>query len=241
MSAQPATGSAGEVPFSLYLMERLEPAVDAFPRRRTAEQWDPADRDLLRQWFLLLWQSVRASVPLLELATEQLRRWPQSPFTNLLAEYYADHAQEEEGHDEWLLDDLGALGVSEEEAFLALPNRHIAAMIGSQYYLIRHYHPALLLSYLAFSEGHPPTPQTLRNLQARSATPDQLWRTYLFHAEEDPHHLDDLCRVLDEVPLEPEPLRQAIVVNGLRCVANYAAAVDSLCSPAARPQGAQRG
>ena len=219
-------------PFSAHLLERLSPAVDAFSRRRAAQQWDPADPDVLRRWFLLLFQSVQASVPLLEWACEQLQRWPRTPFTELLGDYYRCHAIEEQGHDEWLLEDLTALGVSEDEAFLELPNRHIAAMVGSQYYLIAHYHPALLLGYLAFCEGHPPTREALEGLQARSASPPEAWRTYLLHAEEDPHHLDDLRTVLDEVPREPASLRQAIVVNGLRCVAAYAAAVDSLCQPA---------
>jgi hypothetical protein len=218
--------------FSTHLLRRLAPAVDALARRRT--EWQPSDPDDIRRWFLLLWQSVQASVPLLEWAGEQLDRWPSNPFTELLRDYYKRHAVEEQGHDEWLLDDLTALGVSEEEAFLELPNRHIAAMVGSQYYLTRHYHPALLLGYLAFCEGHAPTPESLRELQARSATPPEAWRTYFFHAEEDPHHLDDLREVLDQVPMEPAPLRQAIVVNGLRCVAAYAAAIDSLTGPADR-------
>jgi hypothetical protein len=219
-------------PFSAHLLKRLEPAVDAFARRRTAQEWNPSDPDVLRRWFLLLFQSVQASVPLLEWAAEHLHRWPRSPFTDLLGDYYTRHAVEEQHHDKWLLDDLTALGVSEEEALRELPNRHIAAMVGSQYYLTLHYHPALLLGYLAFCEGHPPTREALEVLQARSGSPPKAWRTYLFHAEEDPHHLDDLRELLDEVPGEPAPLRQAIVVNGLRCVAAYAAAVDSLCQPA---------
>jgi hypothetical protein len=219
--------------FSTHLLRRLAPAVDALARRRT--EWHPSDPDDIRRWFLLLWQSVQASVPLLEWAGEQLDRWPSNPFTEVLHDYYKRHAVEEQGHDEWFLDDLTALGVSEDEAFGELPNRHIAAMVGSQYYLTRHYHPALLLGYLAFCEGHPPTPETLRHLQVRSATPPEAWRTYFFHAEEDPHHLDDLREVLDQVPLEPAPLRQAIVVNGLRCVAAYAAAVDSLAADRLTP------
>jgi hypothetical protein len=224
--------------FSTHLLRRLGPAVDALAHRRT--EWHPSDPDVVRRWFLLLWQSVQASVPLLEWAGDQLERWPRSPFTELLGDYFARHAAEEQDHDQWLLDDLAVLEVSEDEARLELPNRHIAAMVGSQYYLTRHYHPALLLGYLAFCEGHAPTPEVLHDLQARSATPPEAWRTYFFHAEEDPHHLDDLREVLDQVPLEPALLRQAIVVNGLRCVAAYAAAVDSLAQPDDRLTQARR-
>lgn len=232
MTVQPALpipSDVEDVPFSVQLFDTLLPAVDALARRRSAQHWDPREPEALRRWFLLVWQSVQASVPLLERAAEQLDRWPRSPFTELLGEYYTLHALEEQGHDRWLLDDLAVLGVGDERAFLELPNRHVAAMVGSQYYLIRHYHPALLLGYIAFCEGHPLRREAIEGLQARSATSPRVWRTYRFHAEEDPHHLEELCAVLDEVPLEPPPLRQAIVVNALRCVAAYGDAVDSIC------------
>jgi hypothetical protein len=214
--------------FSDELFERLGPAVDALGRRRTAQHWDPADTGLLRRWFLLIWQSVQASVPLMELASDQLRQFPRTSFTDLLGEYFTLHALEEQGHDEWLLEDLAGLGVDEHSARLELPNRHIAAMVGSQYYLIRHYHPALLLGYIAFCEGHPPRPEAIDGLRLRSATSPDVWRTYRFHASEDPIHLEELRAVLDQVPAEPEAMRQAIVVNGLRCVTTYADAIDSL-------------
>jgi heme oxygenase-like protein len=235
MSIEPAPC---EVSFSAELFERLGPAVDAVARRRSAQHWNPADPELLRRWFLLVWQSVQASVPLLEAATAQLGLWPQTSFTELLGEYYTLHALEEQAHDEWLLDDLADLGVEAHSAFLEPPDRHIAAMVGSQYYLIRHYHPALLLGYIAFCEGHPPRPEAIERLRASSVTSPQVWRTYRFHARQDPLHLEELCAVLDEVPLEPEPLRQAIVANALGCVDAYDAVVDSLFPPAA--QFAQR-
>jgi hypothetical protein len=229
MTIQPAprNGIDGE-PFSVRLFDGLLPAVDTLARRRSAQHWDPGEPEALRRWFLLVWQSVQASVPLLEWAAEQLTRWPRNSFTELLGEYYTLHALEEQGHDRWLLDDLTALGVGDDEAFLQLPDRNIADMVGSQYYLIRHYHPALLLGYIAFCEGNPPPLEAVEALRARSATTPRIWRTYRFHAQEDPHHLEELCAVLDEVPLEPAPLRQAIVVNALRCVAAYGAALDSI-------------
>jgi hypothetical protein len=214
-------------PFSVQLFDGLFPAVDALARRRSVERWEPRDPESLRRWFLLVWQSVQASVPLLECAAEQLSRWPRTAFTELLVEYYTLHALEEQGHDQWLLDDMAALGVGNEEAFLQLPNRHIAGMVGSQYYLIRHYHPAMLLGYISFCEGNPPRLDAIEALRARTGTSSRVWRTYRFHAQEDPHHLEELCAVLDEVPLDPAPLRQAIAVNALRCAAAYGDALDS--------------
>ena len=238
MTVQPALPSDVEdVPFSVQLFEALLPAVDALARRRSAQRWDPGEPKALCRWFLLVWQSVRASVPLLECAAERLDHWPRSPFTEFMGEYCTLHALEEQGHDRWLLDDLAALGVGDERAFLDLPNRHIAAMVGSQYYLIRHYHPALLLGYIAFCESHPLRRNAIEGLHARSATSPRVGRTYRFHAEEDPHHLEELCAVLDEVPLEPPSLRQAIVVNALRCVAAYGDAVDSVCQADTDPAG----
>jgi hypothetical protein len=236
MTLQPALpNDVEDVPFSVQLFERLLPAIDALARRRSAQHWDPGEPEALRRWFLVVWQSVQASLPLLELAAVQLAQFPRSPFRELLGEYYTLHALEEQGHDRRLLDDLAALGVGDDRAFLELPNRHIAAMVGSQYYLIRHYHPALLLGYIAFCLGHPPGREAIESLRARSGTSHDVWRTYRFHADVDPCHLEELCAVLDEVPLDPPPLRPAIFVNALRCAAAYGAALDGLCQPDTEP------
>jgi hypothetical protein len=220
-----------EPPFSAGLLERLDPAVEALRRRPTA--WDPADPYLLRRWLVLVWQAVRASVPLLEFAAHQVGA-PQTPFSELLFDYYTLHAADMRVQEELFLEDLASAGVETEIAALEFPNRHIADMLGSQYYLVRHYHPALLLGYLVFSEGHPPEREAIDRLRLRSGTSERAWRTYLLRAEEGPVRAEELRLVLDEVPPDPEPLRPAILVNALRCAAAYGAAVDSICQSTSR-------
>ena len=214
MTPQPAASSVNRAPentpFSVQLFERLEQSLHIVARQSEGE--NPVSTEALRRWFVLSSQATQASVPLLDWACQQLPRWPSGPFTELLAEYYMLNAVEERRYQRH---DLPG-GASGE-----LPDRHIAAIIGSQYYLTRHYHPALLLGYIAFCEASPP--EVLQGLPVRHLR---------FHAEEDRCHLEELRGVLDEVPPEPPSLRQAVVANAMRCVAAYAAVIDSLFQPA---------
>ena len=53
-----------------------------------------------------------------------------------------------------------------------MPSPTVAALVGSQYYWIFHYHPVALLGFVAlFVEGHPPTPQLIEVLNERTGFP----------------------------------------------------------------------
>src|SRR5215475_5139944 len=81
----------------------LPPLVAA--ERRLDQHPDPAGAWLA---FLgALYSAVRASVPLLETARDRARDLsPADPLAAELAGYLGRHADEERGHDEWLLQDL---------------------------------------------------------------------------------------------------------------------------------------
>jgi hypothetical protein len=206
--------------FSASLRERLAPALGALGRRAVA--WDPENPDELRRWLVVTWQAIRASASLLESATQELERGPQSSFTDLLFDYYTLLGVERSSRDGQMVARLSAVGVTLDVVRLELPNRHIAALVGSQYYLVRHYHPALLLGYIAFCQADPPGPQP-----TGTAASPMGWGSLLM-AERDPGQLESLRLVLDEVPLDPSSLRPAIVVNALRCAASYGAAIDTI-------------
>lgn len=74
-----------------------------------------------------------------------------------LATYLERHVDEERQHDDWLLEDLAELGVAREDVWGRIPSPNIAALVGSQYYWMRHYHPVALLGYIAVLEGRPPS------------------------------------------------------------------------------------
>lgn len=217
------------------LFDRLDRVVGCLGDGGAPRGYDPDDPTTLARWLKLMWHVVRASVPLLEVAIDRLGALPPSPFHADLTDYYVRHADEERDHDRWLEDDLAVLGVSGDALRSELPPDSIAAMVGAQYYLIRHYHPAVLLGYMALLEGYSVPPARVEELQARSAAPAAAWRTYLFHAREDPHHRADLCRLIDRIPYDPPTLARSVVVNALRTAAHYRDALDLVGS---RPQPA---
>jgi len=148
---------------------------------------------------------IRASVPLMRVAAERSRALAESDaVAAAIAHYFTHHIHEEMHHDDWLLEDLAVLGYDPAQLVKRVPHPSIAAMVGSQYYWIYHYHPVALLGYIAVMEGYPPTIEQVDDLEARTGFPRAAFRTMLRHAQLDPRHRDDLDRVLDSLPLTSE-------------------------------------
>lgn len=148
---------------------------------------------------------IRASVPLMEEALEQAAaRAQDDPSCAALADYLAHHVPEERHHDEWLLDDLEVLGVSRADVWARQPSPTVAALVGAQYYWIRHQHPIAILGYIAVLEGTPPTEEHVEGIIERTGLPPAAFRTFIKHARLDPHHRDDLDAALDAMPLTDE-------------------------------------
>lgn len=116
------------------------------------------------------------------------------PFDRELRAYLLEHAIEEEGHAQWLRNDLEESGavVPSDADWLA------AAVAGAQYYAIEHLHPAALLGYMLFLEGEPLLPEMIEKLEQTHGR--TLLRTVRYHAEHDPAHRDELLRMLDRAP-----------------------------------------
>ena len=67
---------------------------------------------LLPEYLFLVHCSMRATVPLMEAAERRARELSETdPVAARLVPYFQEHRQEEMDHDEWLLEDLEALGV----------------------------------------------------------------------------------------------------------------------------------
>jgi hypothetical protein len=148
---------------------------------------------------------IRASVPLMEAAAQRCRLLPPGdPSAGPLARYFGTHAEEERGHDDWLLEDLAVIGVPQPETLLAGDlGDDIAALAGAQYYLIRHYHPACLLGYIAVLEGCPPDAAVTGRLPALTGWPAAAFRTVAEHAALDLDHQRDLDALLGVLKLSP--------------------------------------
>jgi RimJ/RimL family protein N-acetyltransferase len=165
----------------------------------------PLIRDLYPEYLFTSHCIIRASVPLMEAAREEaITRAGGDPVAAALAPYLEQHIPEEQDHDEWLLDDLQLLGRARSEVLVRLPSPTVAALVGSQYYWIFHYHPVALLGYIAVLEGYPPSTAMIDELVAGTGYPREAFRTMLAHAELDPGHAEELDELLDELPLTRE-------------------------------------
>ncbi len=148
---------------------------------------------------------VRATVPAMETARRAAEaRSASDPVAAGVAAYLARHIPEELHHDDWLLDDIEALGVPRETVLTRVPPPAAAALIGSVYYWVLHAHPIAWMGYAAVTEGHPPSAEYLRAVMERTGLPREAFRTYLKHAQLDPHHSREMYEVLDRLPLTAE-------------------------------------
>ena len=171
--------------------------------RAFAALWARNDLPAVAPAFLvLLNQIMRASVPLMKEAREICAgRHDEGPLFSALESYYAKHVPEETDHDIWTLDDLEAVGFPRDSVLEMTPQPAVAALVGSQYYWLHHHHPVMLLGYIAVLEGSPPPAAHLDWLENNTGLGKDAWRTYRFHGAIDPHHLEDLDRAVDAMPL----------------------------------------
>lgn len=148
--------------------------------------------------------NVNASKPLLENALYRARELSEEcPVAEKLVPYFEKHIVEEEGHDDWILDDLGVLGVRREDVTSRIPPVDTATLTGSQYYYINHAHPVAVTSYQAVVEGSPPRKEFLDQIVERTHISRDALGSFYKHADIDLHHREDLWNLLDSLPLQP--------------------------------------
>jgi hypothetical protein len=148
---------------------------------------------------------VRATVPAMEAARRKAEELSASdPVAAGVADYLARHIPEELHHDEWLLDDMVALGASQDAVLRRTPSAAAATLVGTLYYWVIHAHPVAWMGYAAVTEGHPPSDRFLMEVMGRTGIPREGFRTYLKHAQLDPHHAREMDETLDSLPLTAE-------------------------------------
>lgn len=124
--------------------------------------------------------------------------------------YFLEHLREEKNHAKWLAEDLDGF---------TLPLNPIAvALAGSQYYLIKHVHPACLLGYMRALEN-PMSMNALEELEGVHGK--KLLRTLRIHAEEDPGHLSELIRQIGKQPTEVQALIAQSEEQTIRYINGY--------------------
>lgn len=161
---------------------------------------------------------MRASVPVMRRAADRSCELEGDPIREELREYYLEHAAEEQGHDEWLLEDLASLGIGRDRALRRLPYPSIAALVGTQYYWIEHVHPAAFMGYLAVLE-QPAEAAFLHEVHHRTGIPLASMSCHLKHAELDPGHVAEFDVFLDKLPLTQEQ-EELITVSAIATISH---------------------
>lgn len=125
-----------------------------------------------------------AAVPLLEFAISRAEG-------NVL-KYYKKHISEELGHEVMLLSDINGLGVTAIPQYLSA-----ARLAGSQYYMIAHHHPALLLGYMQALESKPVPLSFVDELERHHKCKLTCLRHHSIH---DSKHIADLDILVASLP-----------------------------------------
>jgi pyrroloquinoline quinone (PQQ) biosynthesis protein C len=161
---------------------------------------DPRLPELYRDYLIVYHGILRATIRLLQTArAEALARDDSASQT--LASYLEKHIEEEVGEDEWLLQDLEALGVDRSTALDHVPSPNVARLVGAQYYWVLHVDPVAILGYLAALERDPPKREFIDDLIQRTGHDPAAFRTLIAHAERDPEHAHELDELLDLIEL----------------------------------------
>jgi hypothetical protein len=184
-------------------LDLLTPAYAA-PGRLLLEH--PHARELCPPYLAVGAYVALVMVPLMEAALDRARALAASdPVAAQLGAYLEHHIPEEMHGDEPgadLLDDLAALGVDTEALRQRSLPAPVAALIGTQFFRIRHAHPVSVLGFL-WLEAFPPDVHAVERLIETTGLPRDGFRQLLLHSEVDLRHRQELRDTLDALPLEP--------------------------------------
>jgi Iron-containing redox enzyme len=185
-------------------LELVDPAF-ATPGRLLLEH--PRVSDLYPRYLAATTHLTLSLVPLMEVALVRARELgPADSAAVGLVPYLERHIEDELHGDEpgqEALDDLEALGVDTAALLAEPPPAKVAALIGTLFFWIRQRHPVAVLGMLEL-EAYPPQAETVEEMIARTGLPRDGFRQLLLHSELDVEHADELHRLLDSLPLEPE-------------------------------------
>jgi hypothetical protein len=218
------------------MVERVSEQLEKRRHLYSARLWESSGRfwahpklaELYPAMLFRMHCMARATVPLMEAAVQRLRTFePSDEVAMGLLDYFTSHIPKEKQHDEWILEDLEALGEDRQEVLQRLPPPMIASMVGSQYYWIHHHHPVALLGYVAIVEADPPTVERVDSMVTQTGLPRSAFRTYLRHAALEPEHNRLYAELVDRLPLRREHLA-SIGVSMLHSAHEAARSIEHL-------------
>lgn len=188
----------------------------------------PRLNQLFPEFLFMMHTIIRSSVSLINAAGDSAaQRSDSDEVSQKIATYYKTHAQEEMHHDDWLLEDIIALGTPRSAALARLPSSSVASLVGAQYYWALHVHPVSLFGYLAVLEGNPTSLKQLDAIRKKHALPPEGLRTMIKHARLDPHHRDEIYGQLDDLPLT-ENQAALVALSAFHTIAQITEAIEEI-------------
>lgn len=226
----PCTASEATQSDSTGRSHRLRTILSLIRGRLTKQIHDvwyhPQLGELYPEFLFAMLGVMRASVPAMRRAADRSGEFDKDLLCEQLQRYYLEHAEEEQGHEEWLLADMASLGIHRDRALRRLPYPSIAALVGSQYYWIEHVHPAAFLGYLAVLE-QPAETAFLREVHKRTGIPLSSMSCHLNHAELDPGHVAEFDALLDNLPLT-RAQEELIAVSAITTIGHLEKVFDDI-------------
>jgi hypothetical protein len=199
--------------------------------------------EMFTEFQFMMHSIIRATSPSMRAAAISAEgRAAEDPVCADLARYLFRHAEEERGHDEWMIDDLAVMGVPRDEVLRRMPSQAVAELVGAQYFWLHHYHPIAYVSYIAVLEG-PPGVDFLESVVKRTGLPREAFSTFFNHAYLDPTHVAEFNEFLDGLALTDEH-HEIMGMNAFHTVAAlarvYHETADRLGDEAARVFGTKQ-
>jgi hemolysin-activating ACP:hemolysin acyltransferase len=183
------------------------------------EVWfHPRLSELFPEFLFAMYGITVASAPAMRTAAGCCSHLAHDPVAAWLHEYFLEHADEESGHEQWLLDDLASFGIPRDQVLQRLPYPSVAALVGTQYYWMFHVHPIAYLGYIAVVE-EPASMNFLENASRRTGIPLSSMSGHVMHARLDPDHVAEFDAALDALPL-PQHHQDLISVSAIATVAH---------------------
>lgn len=223
---------------SARLRGKLELAYPALLATASSLWSDERVREIYPAYLTIMHGVVRSAVPLIDAARARAEALaPDDEVAARLVAYYAHHGPEEAGHDEWLLEDLEALGGDRAAALRRIPSPRVASLVGAQYYWLRHAHPVSLLGHMGVMEGYSPPPGFADRLQSLTGYPRDAFRAIRRHEKLDVKHKRELYDLIDELPLtrEHEALMGIAGLHTIQSVVEVVGEIRVAAAAAAAP------
>jgi len=184
------------------------------------EVWfHPRLNELFPEFLFAMYGITVASAPAMRAAASRCSALTaDDPLASWLHRYYLEHAEEESGHEEWLLNDLASFGIARDQVSQRLPYPTVAALVGVQYYWMIHVHPIAYLGYIAVVE-EPASMEFLETVSRRTGISLSSMSGHVMHAKLDPDHVAEFDAALDALPLT-QPHQDLISVSAIATVAH---------------------